>query len=106
MARRIETRLAQPAHGPASGSRAGGLQNAGGAPTVAGCTPFSPPDGRNPAVQILPAIDLRGGQCVRLRQGDYGRETVFGADPAATAKRWVEEGATYLHLVDLDGAKE
>jgi phosphoribosylformimino-5-aminoimidazole carboxamide ribotide isomerase len=57
-------------------------------------------------VQILPAIDLRGGQCVRLRQGDYSQETVFGSDPAATARRWVEQGATYLHLVDLDGAKQ
>src|SRR5687768_15317843 len=57
-------------------------------------------------MQIYPAIDLRGGQCVRLRQGDYQQETVFGADPAAMAKRWVDEGATYLHLVDLDGAKE
>src|SRR5215213_3678239 len=56
-------------------------------------------------MQIYPAIDLRGGQCVRLRQGDYEQETVFGADPAAMARRWVEEGATYLHLVDLDGAK-
>src|SRR3989442_5115992 len=55
---------------------------------------------------ILPAIDLRGGQCVRLRQGDYAQETVFGADPAAMARRWVEQGATFLHLVDLDGAKE
>src|SRR5947209_11496136 len=58
------------------------------------------------AVLILPAIDIRGGQCVRLRQGDYAQETVFGADPAAMARRWVAEGATYLHLVDLDGAKE
>jgi phosphoribosylformimino-5-aminoimidazole carboxamide ribotide isomerase len=57
-------------------------------------------------VLILPAIDLRGGQCVRLRQGDYERETVFSSDPAATARRWVEEGATFLHLVDLDGARE
>lgn len=57
-------------------------------------------------MQILPAIDLRGGQCVRLRQGDYDQETVFGADPAAMARRWVSEGARYLHLVDLDGAKE
>ena len=57
-------------------------------------------------MQIYPAIDLRGGQCVRLRQGDYAQETVFSADPAATAKRWVDEGATFLHLVDLDGAKE
>lgn len=54
---------------------------------------------------ILPAIDLRGGQCVRLRQGDYAQETVFGADPAAMAQRWVQQGARYLHVVDLDGAK-
>ena len=54
---------------------------------------------------ILPAIDLRGGQCVRLRQGDYAQETVFGDDPAAMALRWVEQGATYLHLIDLDGAR-
>jgi phosphoribosylformimino-5-aminoimidazole carboxamide ribotide isomerase len=57
-------------------------------------------------VLLLPAIDLRGGQCVRLRQGDYGQETVFGADPAAMARRWVEQGAAWLHLVDLDGARE
>lgn len=57
-------------------------------------------------VQIFPAIDLRGGQCVRLRQGDYAQETVFGTDPAAVARRWVREGATYLHLVDLDGARD
>lgn len=57
-------------------------------------------------MQIYPAIDLRGGQCVRLQQGDYDRETVFGADPAAMARRWVEQGATYLHLVDLDGARD
>jgi len=56
-------------------------------------------------VLILPAIDLRGGQCVRLRQGDYAQETVFGDDPAALARRWVEQGAAYLHLVDLDGAR-
>jgi phosphoribosylformimino-5-aminoimidazole carboxamide ribotide isomerase len=57
-------------------------------------------------VLILPAIDLRGGRCVRLRQGDYGQETVFGDDPAALARRWVDRGATFLHLVDLDGARE
>jgi len=57
-------------------------------------------------MQIYPAIDLRDGKCVRLKQGDYAQETVFGADPAAMAERWVSEGATYLHLVDLDGAKE
>jgi phosphoribosylformimino-5-aminoimidazole carboxamide ribotide isomerase len=57
-------------------------------------------------MQIYPAIDLRGGQCVRLRQGDYEQETVFGTDPAAMARRWLGEGATFLHIVDLDGAKE
>lgn len=56
-------------------------------------------------MQVIPAIDLRGGQCVRLVQGDYDRETVFGEDPAAMAEHWVREGATRLHLVDLDGAK-
>src|SRR5262245_14834520 len=60
---------------------------------------------KGPSVLILPAIDLRGGQCVRLRQGDYAQETVFGDDPAAMARRWVSQGAAYLHLVDLDGAR-
>jgi phosphoribosylformimino-5-aminoimidazole carboxamide ribotide isomerase len=54
---------------------------------------------------IYPAIDLLGGRCVRLRQGDYSRETVFSDDPAATARRWVGMGADRLHLVDLDGAR-
>jgi phosphoribosylformimino-5-aminoimidazole carboxamide ribotide isomerase len=54
---------------------------------------------------VIPAIDLRGGRCVRLRQGDYARETVFGEDPAAMAAHWRAEGATFLHLVDLDGAR-
>ncbi|PQO42947.1 1-(5-phosphoribosyl)-5-[(5-phosphoribosylamino)methylideneamino]imidazole-4-carboxamide isomerase [Blastopirellula marina] len=57
-------------------------------------------------MQIWPAIDLRGGKCVRLQQGDYNRETVFGDDPAEMAQRWVEQGAECLHLVDLDGAKD
>lgn len=57
-------------------------------------------------MQVWPAIDLRGGNCVRLRQGDYGRETVFGRDPAAMARRWLAEGAECLHLVDLDGARD
>lgn len=55
-------------------------------------------------MQIWPAIDLRGGKCVRLEQGDYKRETVFGDDPASMARHWVEQGAECLHLVDLDGA--
>lgn len=54
---------------------------------------------------ILPAIDLRGGKCVRLKQGDYSQETIFGDDPVAMARRWVSEGGQTLHLVDLDGAK-
>lgn len=56
-------------------------------------------------MEILPAIDLRGGKCVRLRQGDYAQESVFSDQPAEMAKRWEGEGATRLHLVDLDGAK-
>lgn len=50
-------------------------------------------------------MDLRGGRCVRLQQGDYQRETVFGDDPAAMARHWVAQGAECLHLVDLDGAR-
>jgi phosphoribosylformimino-5-aminoimidazole carboxamide ribotide isomerase len=57
-------------------------------------------------MQVWPAIDLRGGRCVRLAQGDYQRETVYDADPAAVARRLVEEGAEFLHLVDLDGARD
>lgn len=57
-------------------------------------------------MQVWPAIDLRGGNCVRLQQGDYGRETFFGDDPAAVAKRWAKLGAEHLHLVDLDGARQ
>jgi len=56
-------------------------------------------------MQILPAIDLRGGKCVRLQQGDYARETVFGDNPAEMAQQFAREGAERLHLVDLDGAK-
>jgi phosphoribosylformimino-5-aminoimidazole carboxamide ribotide isomerase len=56
-------------------------------------------------MEILPAIDLRGGKCVRLRQGDYAQETVFGDDPVAMARQWESLGADRLHLVDLDGAK-
>ncbi len=57
-------------------------------------------------MEIWPAIDLRGGHCVRLRQGDYQQETVFGDDPAAMARHWVDLGADRLHLVDLDGARD
>jgi phosphoribosylformimino-5-aminoimidazole carboxamide ribotide isomerase len=55
---------------------------------------------------VIPAIDLRGGKCVRLTQGDYARETVFAGDPVDTARRWVAEGAERLHVVDLDGARD
>jgi phosphoribosylformimino-5-aminoimidazole carboxamide ribotide isomerase len=55
--------------------------------------------------EVLPAVDLRGGQVVRLVRGDFDRETRYGGDPVATAKRWVDEGATWLHIVDLDGAR-
>jgi phosphoribosylformimino-5-aminoimidazole carboxamide ribotide isomerase len=57
-------------------------------------------------VKLVPAIDIRGGRCVRLRRGDFADETVFGEDPVAMARRWVDEGAHYLHVVDLDGARE
>ncbi|MEW6726256.1 MAG: 1-(5-phosphoribosyl)-5-[(5-phosphoribosylamino)methylideneamino]imidazole-4-carboxamide isomerase [Bacillota bacterium] len=53
---------------------------------------------------VFPAIDLRGGRCVRLIQGRLDKETVYSNDPAAVALRWQEQGAEYLHVVDLDGA--
>jgi phosphoribosylformimino-5-aminoimidazole carboxamide ribotide isomerase len=56
-------------------------------------------------VILYPAIDIRGGQAVRLLQGDYERETTYDADPVDAAKRWAGEGAEFLHVVDLDGAK-
>jgi phosphoribosylformimino-5-aminoimidazole carboxamide ribotide isomerase len=56
-------------------------------------------------VILYPAIDIRGGQAVRLLQGDYARETTYDADPVDAAARWAEEGAPFLHVVDLDGAK-
>jgi phosphoribosylformimino-5-aminoimidazole carboxamide ribotide isomerase len=53
---------------------------------------------------IYPAIDLRGGRCVRLRQGNAADETLFAADPVDAARRWAGEGAEWLHVVNLDGA--
>ena len=53
---------------------------------------------------VYPAIDIRGGRCVRLLEGDFDRETTYDADPVDAARRWVEAGAEWLHLVDLDGA--
>lgn len=55
---------------------------------------------------VYPAIDIRGGRCVRLIEGDYDRETVFEADPVDAAVRWAAQGAEWLHVVDLDGARE
>ena len=57
-------------------------------------------------MQIFPAIDLSGGQVVRLYQGDYDQMTVYGQDPCAVARDFLAAGATYLHVVDLDGAKD
>ena len=53
---------------------------------------------------LIPAIDLKDGHCVRLKQGDMEQSTTFGEDPAAMARRWVDAGARRLHLVDLNGA--
>ena len=55
-------------------------------------------------MQIFPAVDIKGGKCVRLYQGDYRQETVFSADPVAMAQQWQAQGAKRLHIVDLDGA--
>ncbi len=55
-------------------------------------------------IRVLPAIDLKGGRCVRLRQGRAEDETVYSEHPAEVAKQWAAQGAEYLHVVDLDGA--
>ncbi len=65
----------------------------------------SPGSLRAPGFRVFPAIDLRGGRCVRLYQGDYDRETVYGDDPVGQAEAFVGEGASVLHVVDLDGAR-
>lgn len=57
-------------------------------------------------MEVIPAIDLRSGRCVRLYQGNYHRETVYSDDPVAMALGWQEQGAPRLHLVDLDGAQQ
>jgi phosphoribosylformimino-5-aminoimidazole carboxamide ribotide isomerase len=57
-------------------------------------------------MHVIPAIDLRGGRCVRLLRGDFARETVYGEDPAEVARHWRAEGAELLHVVDLDGARQ
>jgi phosphoribosylformimino-5-aminoimidazole carboxamide ribotide isomerase len=56
-------------------------------------------------MDLFPAIDLRGGRCVRLYQGDYGRETVYGDDPVAQARSFEDAGAPWIHVVDLDAAR-
>lgn len=56
-------------------------------------------------MRIVPAVDIRGGLCVNLVQGDYGQETVFAEDPVAQAVQWHDRGAALVHIVDLDGAK-
>ena len=55
-------------------------------------------------MEVIPAIDLKDGRCVRLVQGDFDKETVFSTDPAAIARRWQDAGAPRIHVVDLDGA--
>ena len=55
-------------------------------------------------MKIIPAIDLKEGKCVRLREGKMDQETIFSEDPIATAEHWFSEGADLLHIVDLDGA--
>ena len=55
-------------------------------------------------MEIIPAVDIRGGKCVRLYQGDYKQETVFDEDPVTAALTWYSQGARWLHIVDLDGA--
>ena len=55
---------------------------------------------------LYPAIDIRGGRCVRLIEGDFARETVFADDPASMAEQWESQGASWIHIVDLDGARD
>lgn len=56
-------------------------------------------------MRLFPAIDIQGGRCVRLRRGDFAKQTVFGSDPVEVAAGWAEKGARQLHVVDLDGAR-
>jgi phosphoribosylformimino-5-aminoimidazole carboxamide ribotide isomerase len=57
-------------------------------------------------VILLPAIDIRGGKAVRLRQGDFDQETVYNEDPLEAARAWADQGARFLHVIDLDGARD
>ncbi|GAC1335856.1 MAG: 1-(5-phosphoribosyl)-5-[(5-phosphoribosylamino) methylideneamino]imidazole-4-carboxamide isomerase [Chloroflexota bacterium] len=56
-------------------------------------------------MNVIPAIDLQGGRCVRLLRGDFDRETVYGDDPAVVARRWLQAGASLVHVVDLDATR-
>ena len=56
-------------------------------------------------MDLIPAIDIRAGNCVRLYKGDYSKETIFSNNPFEVANRWQSEGAARIHIVDLDGAK-
>src|SRR6185295_1881263 len=104
---------ASPAPPSATTSSASSSTPRSRAPPGCGCSPTSPasaprrPSPADPlgAVVLYPAIDIRGGQAVRLLQGDYERETAYDADPVDAATRWAGEGAEFLHVVDLDGAK-
>src|SRR5438309_856636 len=65
----------------------------------------STPSGGNVPFEVIPAIDLRGGRVVRLRQGDFEQETSYGDDPAEAARVFANTGARLIHVVDLDGAR-
>src|SRR3954447_16324544 len=73
-----------------------GLRGAERTPVSGGCD----------RVIIFPAIDIRGGACVRLIEGNYDQETVFDQDPVGAARRWFDSGASHIHIVDLDGARD
>ena len=57
-------------------------------------------------MRILPAIDIKDGKCVRLAKGDYSKVTHYFDNPLSVAKNWIDQGATSIHIVDLDGAKD
>lgn len=68
--------------------------------------PLADPTRARAGFELIPAIDLRGGKCVRLLHGDFAQETIFGDDPAAMARRWQQAGAARLHVVDLEGSRD
>ena len=57
-------------------------------------------------MEIIPAIDIKDGRCVRLYKGDFEKETIYSESPVEVANRWIQKGACRLHIVDLDGARE